>query len=759
MQSNNPDHPGDLIIHHNLGARSHYNDPIGICLDMIQELMGITWVKIAFQAGIAGSIFCKDYLDSRKEKAYTILPLPTTYYPKIIKNMDEHGLYYNMQLPWIKPNLKKMQLADFANYFSNSTHASHSYLPVLGQLNLYYYPAFREFLKTCPEYDDFISDLNRKLNADPKLRKKLQDSCIIEYRRFGTKPNDPTSGTTKKCKIPLKDWINNEYMEITTKRYKQNQKATTEKIIALNNLTSSLPTQIPNITDALLVDEEWTSEQQAGYDLLNKLQNNLDSLVSSGLSRENHESIIIAQEACDIASYYFKDGDNENYQRYVERIHAALLTAKNANFRETKTYFIEQVVAEFIDINDYQQCSGTPLQHQLHHEILNLFGNTIPLHNAKVGGIHDPLELLWKVGDQAHVLNANNDVARSSIWVDCGWALLRGIKNAVTNTVQNAIDHPFATAGDIALCYLLPGVFIARSLISFAMSTGDLKDLGKSLLEVTCNGSAAEIVEAYATIGASMAFSRFGKCMKKKVSIKMPAIKSALNRTKLGSRVVQGAQKLQDTRELFHKNTVACFNFAVEQGKDKLNKVKNIISKDPNLITICKNEQEMLEIIELNKRWNLKGLLHTHKGEFLPSKNIYKGKNIPFAIKSGMHTERALEHFIKMNNFSKSDLFLEKLHNGVTRVILPREAFVDKIYYKRASVKTLDGTSIRGIKTLWPAGKDSPAQTLAYAHEIMRTPGTQINKSQFCGIVDGIKATVTLDPITKIISIFPNWHQ
>jgi len=66
--------------------------------------------------------------------------------------------------------------------------------------------------------------------------------------------------------------------------------------------------------------------------------------------------------------------------------------------------------------------------------------------------------------------------------------------------------------------------------------------------------------------------------------------------------------------------------------------------------------EECVRLASLNEEWNLKGLVHACKGNFRSVEKVVNGRLQEKGLISGMHTEKAFEHFKKMCNF-KDELF------------------------------------------------------------------------------------------------------
>ncbi len=165
---------------------------------------------------------------------------------------------------------------------------------------------------------------------------------------------------------------------------------------------------------------------------------------------------------------------------------------------------------------------------------------------------------------------------------------------------------------------------------------------------------------------------------------------------------------------------------------------------------------------------SVEALLHTFKG------NIQKTSDGIFKLKNGMHTEKGFEHFLAMSknsgknfpirtverfsaeNFT-SEILKQKLPNGVTRIQLPKEAWVNSKYYGKAVGDSSDGL-IKGAKTLFPESF-TPAN-IAEAAESILVQNADSAERALNGVYKGVKIRLLRDyESKKIKSIFPRWNQ
>jgi len=124
-----------------------------------------------------------------------------------------------------------------------------------------------------------------------------------------------------------------------------------------------------------------------------------------------------------------------------------------------------------------------------------------------------------------------------------------------------------------------------------------------------------------------------------------------------------------------------------------------------------------------------------------------------------MHTEEAFKEFKKVANLADDAFKVEKLENGVTRIICPEHAFIHKDKWKAATVVNNSGEKIEGAKTLWPAHY-TPDDIAEAAKEILSNPMNKVKNGEFIGKTSkGITTKIYLTPEGNIATAFPLWNQ
>ncbi len=201
---------------------------------------------------------------------------------------------------------------------------------------------------------------------------------------------------------------------------------------------------------------------------------------------------------------------------------------------------------------------------------------------------------------------------------------------------------------------------------------------------------------------------------------------------------------------------------STKYGFEKTKNALTVIQDTPKVLALENSLIKNVELVILNRHWNLKGLIHVCKGNFRIGTQLgFNGEPI-LGLESGMHTVKALNHFLKMCKIDKSELIIEKLENGVTRVILDKKHFATKQSYRLAN----NGAKLNGTKTLWP-NNYTPNDILNAGQDILKFGKNGINsktgaiiKNKFIGITkDGIKAIVWVNENGLITTCYPDWFQ
>lgn len=166
------------------------------------------------------------------------------------------------------------------------------------------------------------------------------------------------------------------------------------------------------------------------------------------------------------------------------------------------------------------------------------------------------------------------------------------------------------------------------------------------------------------------------------------------------------------------------------------------------------------KLVKANERWSGKGLLHVCKGnyKFLSKKGL----------KSGLHTEQALNHFLKMCNFDKSRPATKVFSNGVKIVKFPEDYFISKKHFKRATGFVMENgkkTKWKGIKTLFP-GHYTPMTIRKSGQEIISKAKNFLKSDSFGNLIfegrDKEKVNIRMvlnNKNRQIVTIFPKAIQ
>ncbi len=106
-------------------------------------------------------------------------PVSQSFFKQYQQHRDEHGLCFSDNRPWFTNwNLQfdRMSAHDFQEYFAQyecTTNSPYPHSAIFGQVPFYKYPGFRNFLKRCDSYEQFINYINQELANNPDLAKKL----------------------------------------------------------------------------------------------------------------------------------------------------------------------------------------------------------------------------------------------------------------------------------------------------------------------------------------------------------------------------------------------------------------------------------------------------------------------------------------------------------------------------------------------------------------------------------------------------------
>ncbi|HBS48419.1 TPA: hypothetical protein DEO28_00110 [Candidatus Dependentiae bacterium] len=191
-------------------------------------------------------------------------------------------------------------------------------------------------------------------------------------------------------------------------------------------------------------------------------------------------------------------------------------------------------------------------------------------------------------------------------------------------------------------------------------------------------------------------------------------------------------------------------------GAEKVAYAKKCLTDHPAIHDVGVHTNQWLDLLLRHEEWNGKSIEHVFCGEFLAANET---QQIRSGLTVGMHTLEAFENFKKKFNFA-DDLFkVEKLENGVTRVISPKHVFAKDKFYNKAKVITQSGEEIKGIKTLWPTNYTSK-DIFEAAKEIVSNKANNIEGNKFVGITSrGIRVEARVSSEGKILTVYPTWNQ
>jgi hypothetical protein len=175
--------------------------------------------------------------------------------------------------------------------------------------------------------------------------------------------------------------------------------------------------------------------------------------------------------------------------------------------------------------------------------------------------------------------------------------------------------------------------------------------------------------------------------------------------------------------------------------------------------------------VESAKRWDsVKSLIHVVKGNYQIAADGSR------KLVSGMHTKLGFENFLKLNqNAGKTfsiqnvteftaerieaggSILSQTLDNGVRRIQLPRDAWVNAKAYDSAVAFTEGGQRLKGVKSLWPESYD--IQKIGDITNRIVESNPAVRNDLIEATVDGIKINVRVDEAGKVITSYPAWKQ
>ncbi len=307
------------------------------------------------------------------------------------------------------------------SYFGNNVldqfdycDAQHYKLPetrqkeVLGRFEFYQFPAFIEFIKTFPEYNDFITDLNQRINAGEKICSSTRECTWKAGIEF--------CGRTVWGES-FKDCIKKLYQKIEK----------TE--------------QIEQEVHKKWILQEQEKMRQAEQQRLKEEQAKTSQPMIGSLSQEADEAFY-SQQADKLRKI------NARYNAYREKIDSLALGNSHLAARcealekvvngeasiEQRNFIIDPELQEFLDDQGidpslFDSCEGDDLQLELHQEFINIMTEFAHI-NAQLtedqkGIVYYMLSDMVEVGAKAN--KANCEVAAIKC-ADAGHAIIAASK-------------------------------------------------------------------------------------------------------------------------------------------------------------------------------------------------------------------------------------------------------------------------------------------------------------------------------------------
>ena len=528
-----------------------------------------------------------------------------------------------------------------------------------------------------------------------------------------------------------------------------------------------------------------------------------------------HNLANLGEEFGGISEQKFEDGSREEFDLYKDRTIAIFKTLASNSEISCQNYELNNLAKNYLpkyamDPNELTSLQGDSVQQNIHKELVDILNNTSELYHAfeKVSHVSSLSTVIFRTSQAIDKCNKDKEYERAYSLSDFCYKMFdvgKKLSLSIFKGAKEGLDR-FSDASRKTIETLMDAVFKYPEETADAILTGIENAIGsaalflaKSLVLMTidepefCRRQVEIVDKIYEKINAvtEQVIERFrGEPVEKIVEESTSFLTETLLSSLAGYVLVgKAAQVAKAVAEIFgiveneivfasatkFKNKKAkniampvknifekagkITQLAAESGPQKINTAIKSIQKVPAILDLEPSVEECVRLVSLNENWNLKGLVHACKGNFRSVEKVINGRLQEKGLISGMHTEKAFEHFKKVCNF-KDELFkVEKLNNGVTRIICPREVFVNNNRWKNAYETLANGEKICGIKTLWPADY-TPKDILEAAQEIISNPENYIKNGKYCGITKNrIRARVYLNEKGKIVSPFPHWNQ
>ena len=180
---------------------------------------------------------------------------------------------------------------------------------------------------------------------------------------------------------------------------------------------------------------------------------------------------------------------------------------------------------------------------------------------------------------------------------------------------------------------------------------------------------------------------------------------------------------------------------------------------------------EAEKIVNSAKKWDsVESLLHVAKGNYQIAADGTR------QLVSGMHTNFGFDNFLKLNQTAGKtfsirnvtvftaerieaggEILSQTLVNGVKRIQIPRDAWVNARAYDSAVAYTEGGQRLKGVKSLWPESYD--IQKIGDITTRLVEANPSVRNDLIEATVDGIKINVRVDAAGKVITSYPAWKQ
>jgi len=339
-------------------------------------------------------------------------------------------------------------IQEWRNYFAELNKGVHPQLlnsAIFHQFNFYQFPVFRDYIATLPGYHEAIVFFHDRLAHDPMFAKQLASVSI------GRRQN-------------LKDFICKQVEHsktVVAQQHEQYQRALQQAAI-----TKQQQEIIAKQQQEMLAQQQAVAlcEAQA-IATIRSQQEDLAAIVGAVQSIEKPRT--------------------ESEMKLVD--HAkAIKAATHENFAYTTQKYqlvpsAQRLLNDVgINTNDFTQCHGTAIQHNIHNELVSNINRAAMIytahhHNSTVRQIAASAAEFAHIGvaynNAGYVHEAFGVSQLTAALADYACAVAQGVKDGVTN-VAHSIAHPIDTVTNITRAASTVAYFLGKVLYETADITG-----------------------------------------------------------------------------------------------------------------------------------------------------------------------------------------------------------------------------------------------------------------------------------------------